>query len=129
MDISKFLSRVLGVYFLIISTLMVMNLQQFTANVNQLINAPALMFITGFFILIIGLLMVISHNIWQWNWRIIITFIAWLILIKGIVILFDPSSIDNLSLLFIENKTFAYGCAAVNFLLGLLLSIFGFNDR
>lgn len=40
---------------------------------NIKINNPSLMFVIGFFILILGILMVIAHNIWEWNWKVLIT--------------------------------------------------------
>jgi uncharacterized protein YacL len=127
MDSSKFLSRILGLYLLIVSTAMFVNMQQFSANVNQLMHEPSLLFVVGIFTVIIGLLMVVSHNIWQWNWRVLITIIAWLSLIKGASILFFPLFIDKLSTLFVQNSKFAYVSAVIDFILGLILCYFGFR--
>lgn len=65
MDISKFLGKGLGVYLLLVSTAFLVNMSQFADLVKHLINDPPLMFVTGFFTLIIGILLVVSHNIWQ----------------------------------------------------------------
>lgn len=127
MDVSKFLSKVIGIYFLIISTVMFLNMDQFTASVNHLINDAPLMFVTSFFTIILGILMVVSHNIWQWNWRVIITFIAWITLLKGAAIIFYPQLIDKTTTLFLQNQMIAYIAAGIDFVLGILLVYFGFK--
>ncbi len=127
MDTSKFLSKVLGIYLLIISVAMFVNMHQFTQYVYKLINDVPLMFVTGFFTLILGLLIVVSHNIWQWSWRVVITIIGWLILFKGMSIIFFPEFIDSLSLSFVHHLNFAYAGAGFDFILGVLLTYWGFK--
>ncbi|MFC3907505.1 hypothetical protein ACFORL_00245 [Legionella dresdenensis] len=128
MDTSKFLSKVLGIYFIIVSVAMYVDMQQFTGYVQRLIHDPTLMFVTGFFTLILGILMVVSHNIWQWNWRLLITIIAWIVLLKGIGIIFLPHFIDTVSLSFVENIYMTYAAAGLDLLLGLFLCYKGFKE-
>lgn len=127
MDRSKFLAKMLGIYLILVSIAVSLNLQQFINTVNSLIHDLPLMFVTGFVTLILGILMVVSHNLWQWNWRLLITIIGWIILIKGASILFFPHSIDQITNLFLQNKIVAYGAAGVDFILGLILCYFGFK--
>jgi hypothetical protein len=127
MDTSKFLSKVLGLYLLIISFAMFVDMHQFIHYVYKLVHDSSLMFVTGFFTLILGLLMVVSHNIWEGSWRVLITVISWLILLKGVSIIFFPEFIDQLSLSFLHHLTIAYAGASFDFLLGVLLTYFGFR--
>lgn len=127
MDVSKFLSKAIGIYLIIVSIAMLVNMHQFTVNVNNLVNNAPLMFVTGFFTLILGILMVLSHNIWQWNWRVIITIIAWISLLKGASIILYPQFIDKSTILFIQNINIAYIAAGFDFVLGVLLTYFGFK--
>ena len=50
----------------------------------------ALLYVTGIITTILGLMMVVSHNIWDNSWRVIITLIGWLVLLKGLTFLFLP---------------------------------------
>jgi uncharacterized protein YacL len=127
MDTSKFLAKVLGGYLIIVSNAMNVNMPQFITNVNNLINNAGLMLVSGFFTLIIGLLMVMSHNVWQWNWRVIITIFGWLALLKGASLVIYPQFLDQLSLLFISNTNAAFIGAGIDLILGLVLSYFGFK--
>ena len=55
MDVSKLLAKVIGIYFIIITVVMFINMQQFINNVNNLIANNSLMFVTGFMTLILGI--------------------------------------------------------------------------
>lgn len=127
MDVSKFLGKVVGLYLILVSLALFINMHQFSVYVNELIHNAPLMFVTGFFTLILGLLMVVSHNIWQWNWRVIITIIAWITLLKAVSIIFYPQFIDSATTLFLQNMKFAYGTAGLDFILGIVLCYFGFK--
>ena len=128
MEKSKFLSKVIGLYLIIISVAMLIDMPIFTQQIDKLLHDSALMFVTGFFTLIVGLLMVVSHNIWQWHWRVIITVLGWLTLIKGISLIVYPGFIDKTSILFIESVTFAYGAAIFDLVLGAALTYFGYRS-
>ncbi len=127
MDISKFLSKVIGLYLIIISAAMLANMPSFFNHVHSLVTNPSLMFVTGFFTLILGLLMIVSHNIWQWNWRVIITISAWLVLLKALSLILFPEFVDHMTALFVSNQSLAYGAASLDFILGLLLAYLGFK--
>ncbi|QMT59071.1 MULTISPECIES: hypothetical protein [unclassified Legionella] len=127
MDKSKFLSKVLGIYLIIVSLAMFLNLEQFTIYVQALLKDAPLMLVLGLWTLMLGLLMVVSHNIWQWNWRLLITLISWVVLLKGASIFFYPHYIDQATFLFMQNKNIAYSAAGFELLLGIVLCYFGFK--
>ncbi|HHT0592427.1 TPA: hypothetical protein ACTXXA_000288 [Legionella anisa] len=127
MDKSRFLSKVLGIYLIIVSLAMFANLQQFTIYVQELLKDAPLMLVTGFWTLIIGLLMVVSHNVWQWNWRLLITLIGWIILLKGASMIFYPHYVDRATLVFMQDTNIAYSAAGFELILGIILCYLGFK--
>lgn len=127
MDISKFISKVLGAYLIIISIVMMIDINTMLTFMTGFINDPPLVFITGIFTLLLGILLVATHNIWRWDWRLIITIIAWMVLLKGISVIAVPQFIDNLILLLIKNTYIYYISATIDLFLGILLSYFGFK--
>lgn len=129
MDISKFLAKVLGLYLIIVSVIMLVNINQFTVNVTALLNDSPLMFVTGFFTLILGVVMVVSHTIWQWNWRVLITIISWLTVLKGIALLLYPQYLDKTSILVFHSVNSSYISASIDLIIGLMLSYFGFKKE
>ncbi|AHE66214.1 hypothetical protein [Legionella oakridgensis] len=129
MDVSKFLSKVIGLYEIIISLAMLINMNQFMANIHGLMNNAHLMVYIGCVTAIMGILLVVSHNIWQWHWRVLVTIVAWIVFLKGASILLFPHALDQLTLHFVTNSMFAYSVAVVDLLLGLLFCYFGFRHE
>ncbi len=127
MNTSRFLSKVLGIYLIIISMMLFTNMHMNVSLIHALIGNAPLMYVTGFFTVILGLLMVVSHNIWEWNWRVIITIIAWIILLKGLSILFFPHMIDKTTMLFLRDIKLLYVSAGIDLILGVALTYFGFK--
>ena|SRR3990167_2514191 len=121
MDRSQFLSKVIGIYLVIVSIAMLVNMPQFVGRVDSLIHNPALMFVSGFFALIVGILIVVSHNIWQLNWRTAITIVGWATLLKGACILICPQTISGMAMQFVLNPGIAYTAACLQFIIGVLL--------
>ncbi|KTC82270.1 Integral membrane protein (PIN domain superfamily) [Legionella cherrii] len=127
MDTSKFLSKVLGIYLIVVSLAILINLHQFTLYVQELLKDGPLMLILGFWTFTVGLLMVVAHNIWQWSWRLLITIIAWIILLKGANMIFYPHYIDRATLLFVQNNSIAYSAAGFDLIIGIILCYLGFK--
>lgn len=127
MERSKFLGKVIGVYLIIVGVTTFMNIHQFLTYANNLMNDASLLFVTGFFTVILGILMVVSHNIWQWNWRVIITIISWLVLLKGISILLCPVTLNKMTLQLFQDENRVYIATVIDFVIGVLLCYFGFR--
>ncbi|RUR13573.1 hypothetical protein [Legionella sp. km772] len=127
MDRSKFLSKVIGFYLIIVSSVMLANMPSFYHHINEVVSNSSLMFVTGFFTLMLGLLMVVAHNIWEWNWRLIITLTAWLVVLKALNLIIFPDALDQVTKLFLNNNSLAYGIASLDFVLGIVLVYFGFR--
>lgn len=128
MDLSKFLAKVLGPYLIIVSVLILLQ-GNFTARLEHLLSNADLLFVTGFFTLILGLLMVVAHNHWQKDWTLIITIISWLTLLKGLSLLVYPEHLIRISQYFIYNKVALYLSAGLDIILGLILSYEGYSSR
>ena len=127
MDLSKFLAKVMGLYLIIVSAAMLVNVGRFYILIFSLIKDAPLMLVTGYFAVIIGVMLVVSHSIWVWNWRVIITIISWIALLKGMCILICPQFINETTLHFVQNVSHAYMAGGVDLILGMLLIYFGFR--
>ncbi len=129
MNISRFLSKVFGIYLVLISAAFLLNMNELKTILQDLLHNHSLMLVSGFFTLIIGLLLIVSHNIWQFNWKLIITILSWIIFLKGVSIIFFPQFIDKLTLYFVQNSYFAYGSIILDLIIGFVLLYFGFRKN
>lgn len=127
MDFSLFLAKALGLYLLIISLSILFNKNRMPAIINGIIQNPALQLILGFNVLIIGILLVVSHNVWSGTtWQIVISVIAWIIFIKGLLYVAFPRVLQSMTNTFMSSTAMLYFSILVNLILGLYLCYYGF---
>jgi hypothetical protein len=124
MELSIFLAKVIGLYSVIIAVGLLVRPKQVDEFMVFLKHSPA-MYLSGFLALIIGVLLVVSHNVWPNDWRVIITIFGWLSLIKGIVLLFFPTTSIRTVDTLVRGKILTSFIIAY-LILGLYLSYVGF---
>ena len=82
METSLFLGKVIG-WILVISALAAFSQRKNIGRILQdFSNNIGLTYFSGMMALIIGLLIVTSHNIWTSDWRVLITLVGWLSILK-----------------------------------------------
>lgn len=90
MELSIFLARFFGIYLLITGLFYLTQGDTIRKAFKEFFQSNALMMVTGSMNLIIGLLIVLSHSVWEMGWPVIITIIGYLALLKGIFRFFSP---------------------------------------
>lgn len=125
MDISLFLAKLFGLYLTIVSVLLFARRDFLPSVIEDFYRSPALILFSAVFNLIIGLLVVLTHNVWEWNWRVIITIFGYLSIAKGIIHLFRPSWLEGLSRKMIAGNGYV-ATGAINLVIGVYLIYVGF---
>ena len=92
---TMFLATVIGWYLVIVSLCMLLRHDTVKAAMKDLIAHRGSFFVVAIITLIIGLLLVATHNIWVMGWPVVITIFAWLVLIGGIIRLFFPDVVTG----------------------------------
>ena len=124
MEQSIFLAKVIGLYLLIVSAAVLLRRKQFIELINEFTANRALVFLSGLFALILGLLIVVSHNVWTADWRAVITVIGWLMLAKGVIRIMLPEKLGTLA---VDPSSAKWTVASVVLLaLGIYLTCIGF---
>lgn len=126
MIISLFLAKVIGIYFIVLSIPLFLNTQRVKQLSTDIYANPSLLFVAGIFTLIIGILLIVSHNVWTPDWQIIITLTGWICLIKGIIRVAFPQVGLHFVNRLIQNTYSYYICAGIMLLLGILLVYKGY---
>lgn len=127
MEISLLLAQVMGLY-LLLEGLVVLTRRKFVLNiVNDISQHKALMFVTGAMVFILGLLVVLNHNIWEASWRVVPTVIGWIMVLKGVAIFFVPRVVMNKAKKFAKNRNMAVLAGIVAVAVGAYLVYVGFG--
>ncbi|QSH39119.1 hypothetical protein JXR01_02295 [Candidatus Kaiserbacteria bacterium] len=127
MDISLLLAQLIGLY-LLLEGVVILTRKKFIVNiVDDLSNNKALMFVTGAMVFILGLLIVLNHNVWEASWRVIPTLVGWAMVIKGIAIFFVPNMMISQAKAFGRNRNLAVLAGVVAVAAGLYLVYVGFG--
>jgi len=126
-----FLSRLIGLYCILVALSMVTHRQATVETVTTLVRTPSMMFVLGVITLAAGLAMVLAHNIWSGGALVVVvTLVGWLSMIKGLLFLFLPPEMEAgffLGQLHYQQLFYLY--AVVSLVLGIYLTYGGFKPR
>ena len=90
MDNSIFLAKFWGWYLIIFFLILSLNPKRIKQIFNDL-NDEKFLIVTSFVAIIVGLLNILFHNIWEPNWKLIITLIGWVSLFIGLSLFIFPA--------------------------------------
>ena len=125
MEHSIFLAKVIGSYLMIITGSTWINRKQMETVVADFLASKPLWLLSSAFMVIIGLLITVSHSIWSFDWRVVITLIGWLILVCGSVRLFFPEK-AKAKIYKLSQSSFHKWVILLFFLIGAFLAYQGF---
>ena len=118
MDNSIFLAKFWGYYLLIFFVILSFNPKRIRQIFNDLEDQKFLI-ILSFLSIIIGLINILFHNIWESSWKLIITLIGWVALLIGLFLFIFPKR--TISWLKFINIKFVQIIYTLLFLIGLYL--------
>jgi len=127
METSVFIAEILGLAWVIVGIGMFLNTKHIHGVIKEFWKREALVYFGGIFSLVIGLLMVLSHNVWEGQpWQIIVSVVGWAALVKGYFLMFSPDSLKSLSKKFHTEKNLNIASVVIVALGIYLLNSVGF---
>ncbi|GGW78386.1 hypothetical protein [Salegentibacter mishustinae] len=124
MDTSLFLAKFWGWYLLIFFFVLSFNPRRIQQIFEDLKDQKFLI-LAAFAAIIIGLLNILFHNIWELNWKFIITILGWTSLFIGLgLFVFPEPTTRKLAVL---NLKFVQTIYVLLFLLGIFLLNMGYG--
>ena len=125
METSIFLAKVIGLVSVISTAAVLIRYKESLALEEEAVKSPAIIYLSGFAFLILGVLLIVSHSVWVFDWRLVITVLGWSILLKGAGRIFFPSAVRRMIEKKRNNRSFLLAEVVV-FLFGLYLLYYGF---
>jgi hypothetical protein len=125
MSTSVFIARLIGPVMLVIGLAVFANQQAFRSMAQDFLASRALIFLSGLLIMPVGLAIVLTHNIWAADGRVMITLFGWTNVIGGAVRLLAPAYVMRTGRAMLERPHFMPVAAGIWVVAGALFCLFG----
>jgi hypothetical protein len=133
MTASRYIARLMGPVLLAIGIGMIVGLMtegdSYAALMKEFVGSRALIFLMGALTLAAGLAIVNAHNLWVPDWRVLVTVLGWLFIIRGAFALVFPTLVQRLGEDVSAGRTGIVAGAAVTLVLGAFLSVMGYRKE
>jgi len=126
MSNSIFLARLIGPVLLVVGIAVFAHQRDFHDIAAEFLTSRALMFLSGFVLLPAGLAIMLAHNVWTADWRVLITILGWLTAIGGVLRLLAPQVVLRAGEGFLRLPRSTQVAAAIWVVIGLVLCFFGY---
>ena len=83
MQNSVFLAKLMGPIFLAVGIGLIANAAVYKKLAAEFLDSTALIYLSGLLTMIAGVALVLTHNVWVLEWRVLITLLGWLLAIGG----------------------------------------------
>lgn len=124
MELSIFIARTLGVIYLTVGIGLFLFREIYVLAFRKILENPGYALLGGFMAIVGGMALVTYHNLWVNDWRVVITIIGWIALIKGVILLLVPGYLDIFKGILQVRKGKGLTIAIVLF--GLIFTYLGF---
>ncbi len=126
MDTSLFLARIIGPLFLVVGAGVMLNAKHYATMAHHFLKNSELYYFSGAISLVVGLAIVLNHNLWTPDWRVVITILGWMSILKGVLRILLPKTGAEASERFL-NSTWEVKLSSIPILiLGAWLTYEGF---
>ena len=124
---SIFLAKLIGPVMIVIGLAVLINQEEFRKLSQEFIASRALLFLSGFIILPVGLAIVLVHNVWRLDWRVLITILGWLMTIGGAIRLLAPRLVAERGSAMLKHQQMPLIAGIVWAAVGFVLFFFGYR--
>ncbi len=113
MDIIILVSKILGIYLVVSGLFILLKGKTVPHLLKDFFDHPATVYLTGIILIFLSSMYLIQYNVWDGTWRTIVTVFVWLVMLKGLVYIFFPRMISEVSINKMRNLFGAYGLIAI----------------
>ncbi len=120
-----FFGQFFGIVFVLLALGVLSNRDHATQIVSDLVGHAASQMVAGIIPLLLGVWVVLSHNVWVWQWELVVTLTGWLLLLSGVFRLWCVHA--WVSMMKKHQNTAPLWGGIITLVIGLLLLYVGFH--
>jgi uncharacterized membrane protein len=129
MQRSIYLAKLIGPVFAAIGIGMLLNTKVYLAMAEQAVGNHALIYISGLITLTAGIALVLAHNVWTGDWRLIITILGWLAVVGGTLRIVWPQMATQVGTNILSYPEVPMVAGFAVLVLGGVLSYYGYAEQ
>ncbi|MBN8963745.1 MAG: hypothetical protein J0H71_21700 [Rhizobiales bacterium] len=126
MQTSIFIARLIGPVMIVAGLSVLLNRQGFAAMAKDFLANRGLMFLGGLMVMLAGLAIVLTHNIWTADWRVIVTLFGWLLTFAGAIRILEPPFLYAGARAVLRRPAMATLAGAIWLALGAIFCLLGY---
>ena len=126
MSASTYLAQLIGPVILVAAIGLLLNREGYKALAQEVVRSPALLYLSGVLTMIAGVAIVLAHNVWVADWRVLITIFGWLAAIGGAARMALPGASKAVGERMLDKPAWMTVGGAVWLAVGALLTFFGY---
>lgn len=127
MATSKTIAGLIGPTLFAIAVALLLNRNSLPALAEQIARDPALIFVSGVLLFVVGLAIVRVHNRWKRGWPVLVTLLGWLALVGGLTRMLFPVQLARLAADIGQDQIAIVASALVLGLVGAYLSFIAYR--
>jgi uncharacterized membrane protein len=126
MPTSIFLAKLIGPVMLAVGIGLVANATAYRKLADEFLNSTALIYLSGLLAMTAGVTLILTHNVWAADWRILITLLGWLIAIGGAARIVVPEGTQKIGRELLAQPQFLTIATIIWLGIGAVLCFFGY---
>ena len=128
---STLIARLMGPVLLVMGLGMALGLWMspdvFNGVMKELMSNLAIIWLIGILTLVAGIAIINVHNLWESDWRVIITILGWLAILRGVTNLMFPGKVQELGNRMVESHAASLLGTLALIVLGVILTAKGYE--
>jgi uncharacterized membrane protein len=126
MQTSAFLAKLIGPVFLAVGVGLLANAATYRMLAGEFLHSTALIYLSGLLTMTAGMALVLTHNVWAADWRILITLLGWLAAIGGAARIVIPQGSQKIGSSLLARPQSLTVAAVIWLAVGAILCFFGY---
>lgn len=118
MDWAMFVAKLFGPFLGIVGLWMLLYGENVVKIMTSMKNSPAAFYLSCVLNLLIGLVLILAYNVWDWNIYFFVTLLGWVMFLRGVFGLFMPQLVVKLLM---TKTTWMKTMGIIPFVWGLIL--------
>ncbi|MFC1655737.1 hypothetical protein ACFL3C_02610 [Patescibacteria group bacterium] len=126
METTLFIAQILAVALFVLGASVFFNSRYYSKVYGDIMKNTALLFVTSLVILVVSTVIILVHNVWEWQWYVLITIVGWGGLVKAFLLLIFPKQTVKMFGGMVKSKMLLMFGGLVAVVIGVILGYFSF---